>query len=248
MEKVARIIWREILPATPVFTTRQAAAAARVGVAQASRSLSTLARLDLITRVTRGVWADVRDPRFSPYAAVPSLLAAGPGARGYVSLLSALSLHGLIQQVPRVIHVVADRRARRTRRTPIGTYRFHLMRGALIGGFALHDSGTFALATPAKALFDTLYYSARKGRRYARLPEVALPVGFPAREVADWIALVESAPLRVALSRRWSTLRLAAARARDDRPRRYSADSLRTMPRLASSSIIGRPGTISSGA
>jgi len=215
MEKVARVLWREILPAAPVFTTREVAAAVRVGVAQASRSLGGLARADLITRVARGVWADVRDPRFSPYAAVPSLLAAaGPGARGYVSLLSALSLHGLIQQVPRVIHVVADRRARRTRRTPIGTYRFHVMRGTLLGGFALDDSGTFGLAGPAKALFDTLYYSARKGKRYARLPEVTLPVGFPAREVTDWIARVESAPLRVALSRRWSAVRASAARQR----------------------------------
>lgn len=215
MQKVALVLWREILPATPVFTTLQVAAAARVGADQASRDLARLAHLDVIRRVARGVWADTRNARFSPFAAVPALLAqAGGGALGYVSLLSALSLHGMIQQVPRVIHVVADRRARRTRRTPIGTYRFHLMRAALVGGFALHESGTFSLATPARALFDTLYYSARKGTRYARLPEVLLPVGFRSSEVEEWIARVESPPLRAALTRRWTALRLAAARAR----------------------------------
>lgn len=215
MQQVAQVLWRHILPAAPAFTTRQVAAAARVSADRASRDLAVLARLDVISRLARGVWADTRNPRFSPYSAVPALLdQAGGGAHGYVSLLSALSLHGMIQQVPRVIHVVADRRARRTLRTPVGTYRFHQMHGALVGGFVLHASGTFHLATPAKALFDALYYSARKGTRYARLPEITLPVGFRASEVAEWIARVESAPLRLAVSRRWNALRLSAARAR----------------------------------
>jgi len=176
MQKVAQALWRDVLPATPVFTTRGAAAAAHVGMAQASRDLGRLARLDLITRVSRGVWADTRSPRFSPYAAVPALLAL------------------------------------RTRRTAIGTFRFHLMRPDLVAGFEIHPSGTFALATPTKALFDTLYYSARKGARYAHLPEVTLPVGFRHRELAAWIARVESAPLRVALTQRWKATQLAVAR------------------------------------
>lgn len=216
MQKVAQALWRDILPAAPAFTTRQAAAAARVGVDQASRDLARLARLDLITRVTRGVWADTRSPRFSAYAVVPPLLAlSGPDSAGYVSLLSALSLHGMIQQVPRLIHVVGSRRARRTRRTAVGTYRFHLMRRDLVGGFVLHESGTFSLATPAKALFDTLYLSVRKGARYAHLPEVVLPVGFRHSELAGWIARIESAPLRVAVTRRWHATRRAAKRGRE---------------------------------
>jgi predicted transcriptional regulator of viral defense system len=215
MQKVAQALWRDILPSAPAFTTRQAAAAARVGVDQASRDLGRLARLDLIARVTRGVWADTRSPRFSPYAVVPPLLAlSGPDSAGYVSLLSALSLHGMILQVPRVIHVVGSRRARRTRRTSVGTYRFHLMRRDLVGGFVLHESGTFSFATPAKALFDTLYLSVRKGARYAHLPEVVLPVGFRHSEMEGWIARIESAPLRVAVTRRWHATRLAAQRGR----------------------------------
>ena len=211
MQKVALVLWREVLSRTPVFTTRQAAAAAHVGMPQASRDLGLLAGLDLITRVSRGVWADTRSPRFSPYAAVPALLSlGGTTSSGYVSLLSALSLHGMIQQVPRLIHVVGTRRARRTRRTPIGAFRFHLMRPDLVAGFETHASGMFPIATPAKALFDTLYYSARKGARYAYLPEVTLPRGFPHHEVAAWIARVESPSLTVALTQRWQALRLAA--------------------------------------
>jgi predicted transcriptional regulator of viral defense system len=215
MQKVAQALWRDILPAAPAFTTRQAASAARVGVDEASRDLARLARLDLITRVTRGVWADTRSPRFSPYAVVAPLLAlSGPDSVGYVSLLSALSLHGMIQQVPRVIHVVGSRRSRRTRRTSVGTYRFHLMRRELVGGFVPHESGTFSLATPAKALFDTLYLSVRKGARYAHLPEVVLPVGFRHKEVEGWIRRIGSPPLQVAVTRQWRATRQAAERSR----------------------------------
>lgn len=208
MQKVAQALWREILPRGPVFATREAAAAAGVSGDQASRDLGRLARLGLLQRVARGVWSDPRGARLSAYAAVPALVAlGGPRARGYVSVLSALSLHGMISQVPRIVHVVVDRRARRTRRTALGTYRFHTLAPALMDGFVPAANGTFLLATPAKAVFDTLYLGARRGRRYAHLPELVVPVGFPVRELEGWIAQVRSVPLQRAIRARWARLR-----------------------------------------
>jgi predicted transcriptional regulator of viral defense system len=58
----------------------------------------------------------------------PQLLRATKGektdVRGYVSLLSALNLHGMIDQAPHVIQIVAERICP-TVRTPFGTYQFH---------------------------------------------------------------------------------------------------------------------------
>lgn len=208
MQKVAQALWREVIPAAPAFTTRRAAEAAHVSVDQASRDLGRLERLHLITRVTKGVWADTKSPRFSPYAVVPALVRlGGPAARGYVSLLSALSLHGMIQQSPRVIHVVVSRRMRRMKRTPIGTFRFHVMAPDLVGGFEPYVSRTFDIATPAKALFDTLYYSTRRASQFAHLPELALPTAFPVSEVDAWIGRIASPALRLAVTRRWHVLR-----------------------------------------
>jgi hypothetical protein len=72
--------------------------------------------------------------------------------RGYVSLLSAPKLHGMIDQAPHVIQIVAER-IRPTVRTPFGTYQFHRLDPALIGGYGPYrNTGNFDIATPAKAL------------------------------------------------------------------------------------------------
>jgi predicted transcriptional regulator of viral defense system len=87
-----------------------------------------LAKEGLIAKVRRGLWALPAHADFSPYAIIPQLLRATKGekadVRGYVSLLSALNLHGMIDQAPHVIQIVAER-IRPTVRTPFGTYQFH---------------------------------------------------------------------------------------------------------------------------
>ncbi len=175
---------------------------------QASRDLALLARRHLITRITAGVWADTRHPRFSSYAVVPALVHLGaPGAVAYVSLLSALSLHGMLSQLPRTIHVVSDRRMRRLRRTEVATYQFYSMQPCLVGGFRRHKSGTFDLAAPEKAVFDLLYYSVRKGKRFARVTGITLPHDFSVTGLMGWIEKLEYAPTRHAVLDRWRQLR-----------------------------------------
>ncbi|MGH7563637.1 MAG: hypothetical protein ACREK5_04345 [Gemmatimonadota bacterium] len=50
-------------------------------------------------------------------------------------------------------------------KTPVGVYEFHLLKPNLFGGHEPDDQlGTFSIASPAKALFDAIYLSARRRR------------------------------------------------------------------------------------
>lgn len=204
MNKVAGVVWKELLPYSPVFTTAGVAQRAGITLSNASRDLARLEREGMVTRIRRGLWAVSSHPDLSPYAVVPHLFAARGG--GYVSLLSALSLHGMIDQIPRVVHVVTTTQ-RPVLNTPVATYEFHLIQPDLFGGFKPYRrTGNFDIATAEKTLFDTLYLSARKGRRFAFLPEVELPAGFSVLEVERWIALIDHPPLRIAVRERWERL------------------------------------------
>jgi len=205
MKKVQEAIWMHLLPVSPAFTTAQAADAADVRPANASRDLGQMAERGLVTHVRRGLWAVPSHPEFSPYAVVPHLFDEDEAA--YVSLLSALSLHGMIDQIPRTVHVVT-RDTRHRLSTPIAQYEFHKIQSKLFGGFRPYPrTGAFMLAQPEKALFDTLYFSTRKGRRFSRLPEVELPVDFEPEELEGWIGMIAYGRIASAVRTRWVELR-----------------------------------------
>jgi predicted transcriptional regulator of viral defense system len=204
MKKTLEAIWRELLPRAPVFTTAKVAELTVVSLSSASRDLSKLAQEGLVTRLKRGLWAMTGHPDFSPYSVVPHLFTGGE--EGYVSLLSAMSLHGIIEQIPRTVQVVA-RKARPPLRTPIGTYEFHRLDEKVFGGHGPYDSiWSFQIASREKALFDTFYLSVRKGKRFSALPELELPRDFSFTAVQEWLDKIEYRPLRVAVSKRLSTL------------------------------------------
>jgi hypothetical protein len=95
-----------------------------------------------------------------------------------------------------------------TVRTPFGTYQFHRLDPALIGGYGPYrNTGNFDIATPAKALFDALYLSTRRGRRLRHFPELSWPADFSRRELREWIAKIDDDNLRVAVTERWEALR-----------------------------------------
>ena len=95
-----------------------------------------------------------------------------------ISLLSALNLHGVIDEAPHAIQIVAER-IRPTVRTPFGKYQFHRLDPSLIGGYGPYrNNGNFDIATAAKALFDALYLSTRRGRRLRHFPELSWPANF----------------------------------------------------------------------
>jgi predicted transcriptional regulator of viral defense system len=202
MKKVTQIVWNELLPRSPVFTTAEVAERVGVALSNASRDLAELEKRGMLVRVRRGLWAVQGHPDFSPYAVIPHLFEQRPG--GYLSLLSALNLHGMMEQIPRVVQLVTSRQ-RSTLRTPVGTYEFHQIAPKMFGGYGLYRrTGNFDIATPEKALFDTLYLSARKGRRFVALPELEVPAGFSASEVEHWIERIDHRPLRTAARERWA--------------------------------------------
>jgi predicted transcriptional regulator of viral defense system len=202
MRKVSQVVWNELLPLSPVFTTAEVAERASIALSNASRDLAELEKAGMVVRVRRGLWAVEGHPDFSPYAVVPHLFADVSG--GYVSLLSALNLHGMIEQIPRVVQVVTVRQ-RPKLRTPVGSYEFYRIAPELYGGYvAYRRTGRFDIGTPEKALFDTLYFSVRKGRRFVSLPELEVPKGFSTSEVESWIEQIDHRPLRVAVESRWA--------------------------------------------
>lgn len=75
VNKVAGVIWRELQPYSPVFSTAEVAQRAGIALSNASRDLAELARDGMITRIRRGVWAVPHHPDFSQYAVVPHLFA-----------------------------------------------------------------------------------------------------------------------------------------------------------------------------
>ena len=197
---------------TVVFTTAEVARATDTTPSLASRALSRLAKNRLLTRVVRGLWADTKNSRFSPYVVVPYLVGRDAHAEGcYVSFVSALSLNGMISQIPGAIHVAVARQ-RRSLNTPVAQYQFHQIDRDLMDGFADGDRyGRFQLATPAKALFDTLYVASRRGRSFARLPEVDLPRSVTNAEMQRWIGRITLPMLRAAVDARWQELRRVRA-------------------------------------
>lgn len=212
MTRLNEVLLTKVLLLRPVFTTREVVELSGSSLTVVSRHLGSLARRGVITRVRRGVWAQPRHPEFSPYAAVSFILKAtrrkvSNEVRGYISLLSALNLRGVISQIPRTISVVTTKR-QPTLRTPVGTYEFHQIDATLAGGFEpFGQARNFDLATAEKALFDALYFSARKGRRFTHLPELDLPRTFRPRETELWISRIKDGRLRSAVARRWQALR-----------------------------------------
>jgi len=188
------------------FTTREVAESAGIRMSNASRDLARLEDEGWVTKVRRGLWVISSHPDLSPYNVVPHLFEADE-EEGYVAVLSALHLHGMIQQIPRAIHVVTTKQ-RANLQTPIATYEFHQIQPRLFGGYEPYGPrGRFLIATQEKAVFDTLYLSVPHHQsRFASLPELEVPEQFSKTSVEHWIDKVEHPSIRKALEARWEKL------------------------------------------
>ena len=172
----------------PEVTTREAASALHVSASSASRSLRTLAARGLIERVRHGLWRVDRSA-VDPRRLAKEVTRPYPS---YISFDSALSAHGLIDQLPREVAVASMGRPRRVT-TAFATYRIRRLPPELFGGFEHRDG--FDLATPEKALFDSLYV-ADASHRSRRLPELELPRRFSRKELGHWVELIRGPRLR----------------------------------------------------
>jgi predicted transcriptional regulator of viral defense system len=167
----------------PIFTTREIAMFRGSSISSTSQSLSRLDHQDLVKKVSRGLWCLPNDPRFSQYALVPFLVGAH---RAYISLISALHLRGIIEQIPEVIYAVTTGHPR-LRDTSVGTFSFHRVHPYFFVGFDWYGNRKdFLVATPEKALVDSLYISSRRNKRFRFFPEINLGDGFSFRLAYEW--------------------------------------------------------------
>ena len=157
---------------TPCFSTRDVAARLHVPNGHASVSLGRLAAAGQVMRLRRGVW--VLPTRVDSLALPEFLTAPFPA---YVSLQSALYLHGMISQVPAITYAVSLARTRRFV-TPLGTVSLHHVQPAFFFGFEEAGRAGGRLATPEKALIDFLYLKPARSRLFRALPELEWPKRF----------------------------------------------------------------------
>lgn len=179
----------------PAATTSDAAAVLGVSTAAASHTLRRLGAARLVTPVRKGLWA-LGDPP-DPLALADWVTAPHPS---YVSLQSALYLHGLIDQIPAMTYLVSLARSARVR-TAVGTYSVHHVRPEFFGGARQDPKTGTRLASPEKALVDFLYLSPSRSRLFAKLPELELPRTFDRPAARRWVAAIPSGRLRTIAGR-----------------------------------------------
>lgn len=177
----------------PVISRSEAIARLNVRPARASQILKALEDDGLVTRLGKGLW--LIQNTVDPFSLPPYLTAPYPA---YVSMWSALARHRMIEQIPRQIFVASLDRPRRID-TPIATYSIHHLAPEVFGGYTGTDA-TGYLASPEKALFDTVYVrSTRSGTIH--LPELELPEDFNEEEVREWTERIPSTRLKTIVDR-----------------------------------------------
>ena len=179
-----------------VFTTREIAALTGTGLSAASQGLKRLEAAGVLRRAMQGVWALAGDRRFSAFALVPYL---NPNGQAYVSFLSAMHIHGMLSQIPKTITVASTAHARLVV-TPVATFQIHQIGPEFFDGFEWSANGRFLIATPEKALVDSLYIASRRGRRYSSFPEIELPRGFSKLRARSWLGRIRSEKLRASVA------------------------------------------------
>jgi len=183
-----------------VFATSDAAARLRVPNAHASVMLARLAASGHMMRLRRGVWALAG--RVDPLALPEYLTAPFPA---YVSLQTALYLHGMISQMPVVTYAVSLARTRRFE-TPIGTVSIHHVQPSFFFGFEDAGRAGGRLAVPEKALLDLVYLTPARSRLFRALPELEWPKRFSARTARAMVNRIRSAKRRTLVARKLEEL------------------------------------------
>jgi predicted transcriptional regulator of viral defense system len=191
----------------PIIQTREAAVRLGVSVSRASQILRVLEESGLVRRLRRGLWA--LRPAVDPFIVPPYLTAPFPA---YASFWSALARHGMIDQVPRQIFVASLDRTQRITST-VGTYSIHHLAPELFDGYEGSEESGY-LATPEKALFDTVYLRIPRGGQVL-LPELELPERFQEMKLQEWTSRVARPRLRTLVSRGLAKALAGATRSRE---------------------------------
>lgn len=157
-----------------VFLTREAALETALPVHTLARGLRRADSLELAAPLMRGVWASLLTERPHPFEPVPYLRSPWPA---YVSLYSALSSHGILEETPRTVFAVTAGPSLKLS-TSLADYSFHHLPARCMWGFEIRrtERASYPLALPEKALLDTVYL--------AGVPRS--PIGFPKAREDGW--------------------------------------------------------------
>jgi len=123
--------------------------------AATTHALQRLASKSLLSQLKRGVWANRLADPLEPAEAVQHLTFPSPS---YISLYTALSRQGVIDEVPRAVYAVTTGRPARLH-TPLADFHIHHLPARLFWGFQQSHSngGTFPMADKEKAFLDLAY-------------------------------------------------------------------------------------------
>ena len=175
-----------------VFTTHELVLMSGKSGSTIVQSLNRMAQQGLILKVYRGIWAGAAG--ISPFGLIPYLF---PRQRAYVSFITALHLHGIIEQIPQVI-TLASTSHTRTIHTKSGVFSVHRIAPAFFDGFDWYKGeGSFLIAEPEKALIDSLYLSSRKKKQFGHFPELHFPSGFSFKKAALWVDRIQERKIRL---------------------------------------------------
>ena len=178
----------------PIFTTFELATISGKSLSTTTQALNYLQRQGIIFKIYRGVWGEVGNGRISAYTVIPFLF---PRKRAYVSFISALHLHGIIEQIPQVI-TLASTTHTKTIKTRIATYVVHRIAPSFFNGFTWYKgTESFLIAEPEKALVDCLYLSARKMKQFSHFPELHFSKSFNFKKARNWVKRIADSRIRV---------------------------------------------------
>jgi predicted transcriptional regulator of viral defense system len=177
----------------PIFTTHDMQAMSGKSLSAVVQGLNHLRNQGAVVKLRRGIWAEAAAEPLSPFLIIPYLPS---GSRTYLSFLSALHLHGIIEQIPQQITCASVAHSR-TIATAAGVFAIHRIAPAFFFGFDWYrDTAGFLTAVPEKALLDCLYLSGRKGKRFAHFPELHLPPSFSFAKARHWTRRIADPRLR----------------------------------------------------
>jgi predicted transcriptional regulator of viral defense system len=172
----------------PIVRTRDAADLLGISAGSATRLLTRLASEGAISKVGHGLWAI--SETIDAFVVGSWITQPAPS---YVSFYSALRYHGIIQQLPGKTYVASIAKSREVR-TAAGIFSVHQVAPAVFGGF-LEDRGR-RIATPEKAVFDTLYLRRARGGRFRGLTEVELSPHFSIDQLRSYLGRITDPSLR----------------------------------------------------
>lgn len=188
----------------PVFTTYELAAMSGRSSSAVNQGLNFLARQGLIFKIYRGIWGEKGNKSLSPYAVIPFLLRR---QRAYVSFITALHLHGIIEQIPKII-TLASLSHSRIVHTALATFSLHQISPFFFDGFNWYGkSEVFLIAEPEKALIDSLYLSTRRKKQFGYFPELHFSSSFSFRKAENWAKKIPYAKVRISVEKKLTKLK-----------------------------------------